>query len=336
MKKVILVILFVLSFCLIGSAFYLCYDATVKANRLLDSFNTYNFDLTKLSTGLYVDFSKDSNVFNKTKITEGKVFLDVNKTVKVISNIKINGMYCSLNDNEFKCSPFNNSKTSLISYGDNKEYKVGDSVTLYDGSFWHVINDSGKYSDYVTLFRDERVDINGDGIVLCTGSIIEPDRIPFDKNGLKKYDVTAEGNVGYYLENVYKKSLSNLNDIYEIRLIHTNELESVKERLGFKELTDEEITLMSNTTDELLESIFWMHDSPRPIERLAQIKITDEQYKKLMPSWLFNDLSGNYWVYPEKNKIGTAVWFGNGYTSNKPTTGYGLKPVLIVNKKDLV
>ena len=35
----------------------------------------------------------------------------------------------------------------------------------YDGSFWHVINDSGKYSDYVTLFRDERVDINGDGKV---------------------------------------------------------------------------------------------------------------------------------------------------------------------------
>lgn len=334
MKKII-IILFLLGFGMIGGYIYLVYDATEKANKLLNSFESYKFDLTKLSTGIYVDFSKDNNVFTKSKITEGKIFLDVNKKFKIISNIKINGVYCSLAESKFKCSLFNNADTNLVSYTDNKEYKVGDAVTLYDGSTWHVINDSSKYSDYVTLFKDQRVDINGDNIVLCTGSTTEPDRIPFDKNGFKKYDVTSEGNVGYYLENVYKKSLSNLTDIYEMRLIYIDELESVKERIGFTSLTDEEAQTMTDTTFALLDSIYWDYEFPRPVERLAQIKITDEQYKKLMPSWLFNDFSGNYWVYPEKNKIKAAVWFGDGYSSYKPTTGYSLKPVLVVNKKDI-
>ena len=82
---------------------------------------------------------------------------------------------------------------------------------------------------------------------------------------------------------------------------------------------------MVNTEDELLESIQWMYESLCLVERLKNIVIT--QQTKLMPHWLGNASSGNFWVINEKVKTRIAVWRVDGYTTPKPITCYSLKPV---------
>ena len=115
-------------------------------------------------------------------------------------------------------------------------------------------------------------------------------------------------------------------------MLSKKEYEAIREAIGFTELTELQIQDMVQTEDELLESIQWMYEHPRPVERLKNIKITEEQRAKLMPHWLHNASSGNFWLISQNGKPCTAVWSGNGYTTPKPTTGYSLKPVMVIEK----
>lgn len=320
---------------LIGAGYMVFTNSVVnKADKLMEKIIKYKIPAEELSTGKYVDFSTDKNEFTKAKIEEGIIFKDEDDKVFVLSNIKIDGLYCVYGE-ETHCSLFNKKDTGLKEVVEYNEYKIGEAVTLKDGTKWHIIHNSDKYSKYVVLLRDERVDVNGDGFTVDTSTVSDPDRIPFDKNKNKKYDSTLEGNIGYYIENTYKPSLTQISNINEIRLLTSLELEALRDAIGFDGLTEEEIQNMMQVEDELLESIEWMYYSPRPVERLKDIRITQEQYNKLMPHWLYNASSGNYWVINEKGKPITAVWSGDGYTTPKPTTGYSLKPVIIINKENL-
>lgn len=319
---------------LIGGMFLLSDITTKKANELIESFNKYEFDLEKLETGMLFDFKDNNYGLIDQNIDDGKIFLDVNRNIKILSNIKINGMYCSFKNNKFNCSFFNDKNTEILEYKATSEYKVGDKITLFDNSKWHVINDSSKYSDYVVLLRDERVDINKDNFTIDLHILTDPDRIPFDVNKSKKYDVSKNGNIGHYIENTYRKEFAKSSDVYEIRLLYSAELESIRERVNFNQLTNDQIDIMIQTEEDVLSSIDWEYH--RDKKRLSEIRISSEQYSKLMPHWLYNAFSGNYWLYPEGNKVKVTVWSGDGsYASPKPTTGYSLKPVVVINKKDL-
>jgi hypothetical protein len=119
-----------------------------------------------------------------------------------------------------------------------------------------------------------------------------------------------------------------------IRLLTLEELEALKSRINFSSLTEDQILKMTNAEQEIFESVEFFYESPRPFHKLKDIKITEQQHQALMPHWLFNSYSGNFWIM-DGSKAKTAVWNGDGYTSPKATTGYSLKPVMVIKKDNI-
>lgn len=337
-KKSIVVLLVILILLTILFAIYICLTniAAKKANEFLKAFSEFEIDSEELTTGKYYNFSNHKNTITDTAISEGIVFKDADGDIQVISNIKINGMYCALENGEFKCSIFNKKDTNIQNIPEYDEYEIGEAVALNNDLKCHVVNSSSKYSRYVTVILDERVDINQDGFTMDTNSDEDPDRIPFDTTGSKKYDINSKTNIGYYIENTFKKSLTSFSTILDIRLLSTDEYEKVTEILNIESLSDQQIDAMWETEDEILNSIKWMEQSPRPYGKLKTIKITDKQYKNLMPSWLYNSFSGNFWVIDSENgEPTTIVWNGAGYASVDSNVGYSLKPVITLSKDNI-
>lgn len=133
------------------------------------------------------DNSFDSSSSNKSKITSwiivGLVALVTFILVFVLTNKLING-------NKKKTTT-----TQPVQVEKYTAYKVGDTVTLKDGSNWHVLYESKDTSEYLSLLNDD--DVNKDGILY--------------------------GNVNSFLKGTYKTELvKNLGcqstDIQEVRL----------------------------------------------------------------------------------------------------------------------
>lgn len=307
------------------------------ANKLYSNIENYNFDIDNLESEKMFDFST-SKYFEQKHISEGLIHKDSNGKISILSNIKVLGLYCEYN-NKMHCGITKQKGSNTEQSVKTQKYSIGQAIRLNDNTKWHVISDSSEYSNYVTLIRDERLDINGDGFVVDTGSEDDPDRIPFDKSGSKEYSVDSESNIGYYLNNTYKNSITNLDDILEIRLPHKEEIDNLKYAIGFDSsigLSQKQITEMSEVEEAVLQSIKWMDEYPRPVDKLTNVVITSEQYEKLMPHWLYNSLSGNYLIHPYKGKLYTEIWNGTGIIGAKPTTGKSLKPVITLNKSNIL
>ena len=330
-KKVmiILIILIAVLILFVGGCFFIQLDATKKANDFYDKLDKYYSTLEVNETGLYLDFSKNKNPVTKAKISEGIVFYDVDKKFYVISNLKINNTYCFFKNEKFSCGLFNKKDQEVSKIDKQDAYTVGTGVKLADNSSWHVIHKSSEYSGYVTLIRDYKLDINNDNFLVDIGSTKDPDRIPFDENGIKKYDTNAKGNVGYYLENTFKPTLSTYGNVFEVRLPNLDELERLKEDIGFSTLTEEQRADMEAAQFEIHDLIGLYHDNTVPY--FEPVEISEELKTRLNPHWLFNSYSGSYWVEYGK-KIRSAGWDGDGYTVKKPTTGASVKPVITVSK----
>lgn len=333
MKKIIIIIFILLIIVVSYIGWQLV--ASNIANDVYSKIENYEFDIDNLESEKTFDFSQEK-YFQNTYVSSGLIHKDSNNDIKIYSNIKVLGLYCEYSD-RMKCDITKKQNNNVIELGKAQKYSVGDGVRLSDNTKWHVISDSSEYSNYVTLIRDERLDINGDGCLLTTGSGNEPDYIPFDTSGSREYSTTSSTNVGYYLNNTYKNSL-NYNDIVNIRLPYKEEIDNIKKSINFDSvngLTDEQIQEMSKVEEDLLNSIQWMEVYPRPTDKLKDIKITDEQYKKLMPHWLYNSLTGNFMIHPYKGKLYSEIWNGTGIIGLKPTSGISLKPVIVLNKSNI-
>lgn len=335
-KKTLIIVVTIITIILIGLIGYYIYlsnDANEKALKLVKKVKEYEFIEEELKTGKHIDLSKDKIKGINFEINEGKLFVDEDKEITLFSDVVINGLTCKDIFNKPNCSIFNSKNEFALDMIVYKKYNVGDIVTLKDDSKWYVIHDTDEYSKYVYLMQDKRIDINKDGFTVDVGSLSDPDRIPFDKNGSKKYDETVQGSVAYYLENDYRNSMT-LNNILDFRLLTLNELEAIKEKINFEVLTEKQKLDMMEAENEILDSIKFFSESPRPFHKLKDIIIDAEQNSKLMPHWLFNSNSGNFWVMDGKKAI-TATWDGNGYAIVKATTGYGLKPVMLISKDNI-
>lgn len=129
----------------------------------------------------------DSSSSNKNKITSwiivGIVALLTFLLVFALTNKLING-------NKKKTTT-----TQPVQIEKYTAYKVGDTVTLKDGSNWHVLYESKDTSEYLSLLNDD--DVNKEGILY--------------------------GNVNSYLKGTYKTQLVSAlgcqsTDIQEVRL----------------------------------------------------------------------------------------------------------------------
>lgn len=105
--------------------------------------------------------------------------------------------------------------TNTINISKSKEYSIGEKIILNDYSRWHVIEESSSNEDYVTLLKDDVINIEESDQALD----VVKNKILFDPN---------DENIKFYLDNTYKKELEKnnikLGDNGEIRLITLNEL----------------------------------------------------------------------------------------------------------------
>lgn len=332
-KPIVIFSLVALLLCVVGGYAFVVIDANSKAKKLATALKKYEIDEAKLITGEHLDLSKDKLKEIDFKIDRGKLFIDEDKEVTIYEEIMIDGLVCKNIFDKPNCSITNPRNGLMPEMQMFRTYEVGQEVTLKDDSKWYVIHDSDEYSKYVILMQDKRIDINQDGFTMDTGLTEDPDRVAFDPYGSKKYDENKEGTVAYFIENTYRNDLY-LEDILDFRLLTLEELEAIKEKINFKPLSGDVITQMMNTETQLLNSIYFEYESPRPYHKLKDIVITPEQEKALMPHWLFNSCSGNFWIM-DGNKAKTAVWNGDGYTTPKATTKYSVKPVMVIKKDNI-
>ena len=104
-----------------------------------------------------------------------------------------------------------------------KAYKIGDSVTLKDGTTWHVIEASDSNTETVTLFADQNIKNDASGWTTVQSEYA----IAFDTSNSNVYASSSlktivDDNVKEYISN----SLTNAGGtaIKSIRLITTDEI----------------------------------------------------------------------------------------------------------------
>ena len=79
-----------------------------------------------------------------------------------------------------------------------EEYKVGDEVTLLDGSKWTVTKASGKDEGLVTLLSKALLTSSGEYTTDSTKAY----KVAFG-SGATEYDTFTSGNIGYFIDNTY-------------------------------------------------------------------------------------------------------------------------------------
>lgn len=274
-------------------------DVNIKDdNYLLDLKEGIIFDLSLTSDK--EELFEDDEVLET--IEEGKIFVDTNGNVKIISNIKVGDLYCNYKDDKFDCNRTNTADTGIENI-DYKVYKIGDAVTLKDGSNWHVIGDSSKYSNYVTLLYDDV--LKTDKYVGRKFNDDYEDGFPFDTAGLRDLDRERTGNIMYYLYNEYLPTL-NLAEDTEIRIMYEEEYIKLMEKIDRSSLKEE----MLNTEE--------------------------------VKHWFYNHTLGNWWIFSEDEYgLKTVIWSngfmeGNaGFAVSDVQFRYYVRPVITINKNDL-
>lgn len=274
-------------------------DVNIRDNNyVLDLIEGKMFDLSLTSDK--EELFEDGEILET--IEEGKVFVDANGDIKIISNIKIRELYCTYKEDKFDCNRVNDANTGLENV-DNKVYKIGDAVTLKDGSLWHVIGDSSMYSNYVTLLYDGV--LKTDKYASRTFNDDYEDGFPFDTSGLRDLDKERSGNIMYYLYNEYLPSLG-LGDDAEVRIMYEEEYVKLMEKIDRSSLNEE----MLNTEE--------------------------------VKHWFYNHTLGNWWIFSEDEYgLKTVIWSngfmeGNdGFAISDVQFRYYVRPVITINKNNL-
>ena len=182
-------------------------------------------------------------------------------------------------------------------------YKIGDEVTLKDGSKWHVLEYSSNDNQYVTLLSDYNLNSDGTYNDECQGNINDSGSYQcstrsFDVDGTNIYDENDNNNIGYFIKNTYaplvKKSLSGVINV---------DLPTVQQ-----------IAHVENISN---------------IENGFSIK----------SSWL---KTTNYWTKNVFNDTTDQVFSVYGYYSSANSYhsiyngGMGVRPVIIISKKQII
>lgn len=186
-------------------------------------------------------------------------------------------------------------------------YKVGDTVTLKDGSNWHVLYESKDTSEYLSLLNDD--DVNKDGILY--------------------------GNVNSFLKGTYKTELvKNLGcqstDIQEVRLFAYLDLADISKASSSEFLPDtalskfnfpDWVSLKTTVTD----TVYQTDTSNSPV-MICTKGISDELKAK--------DQNG---AVPQAPAVSAETEADNGATFclGDNTVALPVRPVIVISKKIL-
>ena len=186
-------------------------------------------------------------------------------------------------------------------------YKVGDTVTLKDGSNWHVLYESKDTSEYLSLLNDD--DVNKDGILY--------------------------GNVNSFLKGTYKTELvKNLGcqstDIQEVRLFAYLDLADISKASSSEFLPDtalskfnfpDWVSLKTTVTD----TVYQTDTSNSPV--MICTKGSSDELKA-------QDQNG---AVPQAPAVSAETEADNGATFclGDNTVALPVRPVIVISKKIL-
>lgn len=285
-------------------------EVTAIANDFLDEVERLKIDYTgnNMETGTLLDVSLATTIDDyfyyfddKYMLTEGKIFLDIYNEITVVSNLKIDDVYCVYKDDKFTCSRDykKNTDTDKIKFA---SYKIGDAVTLKDGSKWHVVRNSSEYSEYVYLLYDSTIaplntyPDNGNVDDYDTGW-------QFDASNRNYYYETDSKNIAYWLENDIKDKFKLEEDFY-LSILTRDEYIYLSDNLSREGLTAE---VLNGSTAK---------------------------------HWFFNHTLRCWWLYDnDYNKASLSMW-NNGFDESSlgstlvvnSNSVYNLRPTMTVKK----
>ena len=109
-----------------------------------------------------------------------------------------------------------------------KEFLIGEKVILSDNSIWYVIENSSSNTKTVKLLKENQIDINNDG------KFDNNDKMKFYNKNEYLFDSSDKASIAYYLNNEYKKSISEkIDGIEAIHLLTSKEYVNIREKMGY-------------------------------------------------------------------------------------------------------
>lgn len=106
-----------------------------------------------------------------------------------------------------------------------KEFAIGDRVMLSNGSIWYVIENSDNKKSSVSILAEKTLDIDGDN------KRNSKDYMQFDKKNNTTYNENDDNNIGHYLVNTYRFTLTNISGLKKVRLLTSTEYVQIREAL---------------------------------------------------------------------------------------------------------
>lgn len=286
------------------------------ANKLLpQKYIKYKFNneeptlLNSKESNDYVIYETDNLVPGSSEIHEIRIWIDSSAPNNVLGK-------------HFHGKVVIESTQSGIDESFEIEYSIGDSVTLKDGSKWHVLENSTSNETTVTLLSDYNLTDNGSydsscSKNLCSTQVFDSENSRLTQNN--SYCLTPETGCNMYDANgssvITDSTVKTwLNDTYAPLL---------KQALILNGGTLENLTVSLPTMEQLAQA-----DS----QTFNQSQIT------FNASWL---TTTSYWTQTPSNLNTSYVWgivgeYNNSSVQNaSDDTKYGIRPVVVTSKLNI-
>ena len=225
-------------------------------------------------------------------------------------------------------------ETPTVTY---KAYQIGDSVTLKDGTTWHVIEASDSNTETVTLFADQNVKNDASGWTAASDEY----KIAFDEANARTTEKNSYCTNPEYGCNVYAANGSTVTEDSTIKkFIDSSVTTYINDRLtgaggtaikNIRLITTSEICNIINNVDSnndctMTNADYDSNGNKKLIEAFTNI-----------PEWLYSTyywtmtpgLSNSYYVY----SMLTTSYFSTGYAHYAGERG--VRPVIVTLKSNI-
>lgn len=284
-------------------------------NLLSQKYVKYNFDdgnpilLSDNEDSGYVVYEANNLLPGSSEIHEIRLWIDEAATNEVLGK-------------HFHGKVVVESIQSGVDESVKTEYNIGTSVTLKDGSKWHVLEDSDANSTMVTLLSDYNLNSDGTYNTTCTTTICSPQVFDLENNRLtdtNSYCTTPENGCNMFSQNgstVIKDSTIKtwLDETY---------FNVLKTSLTGSGGVVEDLTVSLPTMEQLA---------------IADGQVFNQSQITFNKDWL---TSTSYWTKTASNLNSSYVWtvvgdYKNSYVQYANNTdSFGVRPVVVTSKLNI-
>lgn len=217
------------------------------------------------------------------------------------------------------------STQSAIDESLKDEYKIGTSVTLKDGSKWHVLENSTSNMATVTLLSDYNLNEDGTYNTSCTNTVCSPQVFDLENSRLtEKNSYCTNPLTGC---NMFSQNGSTVIEDSTIKKwLEDTYATSLKTSLTIKSGTLEDLTVSLPTMEQLAKA-----DNQEFNENQINFSSSNS-------AWLTKT---SYWTKTASSMNSSYVWtvvgeYKNSYVQNaNSSTTTGIRPVIVTSKLNI-